>query len=98
MSGRKRNFKLVPEDLRKWSGQSLRALGWESKVEAQQQQRTRALDTAKVVDQNTLRDGARKNSATNLANADLSPGKEFKDFLRQLAYFEKADAKARPGR
>ena len=97
MSGRKRNFKLVPEDLRKWSGQSLRALGWESKVEAQQQQRTRALDTAKVVDQNTLRDGARKNSATNLANADLSPGKEFKDFLRQLAYFEKADAKARPG-
>jgi len=97
MSGRQRIFREVPPVLRKWSADSLRALGWESKVDAQIQQRAKALDNAKVVDQNTLRDDNRKNSAANLARADLSPGKEFKEFQRQLAYFEKASAEARPG-
>jgi hypothetical protein len=86
-----------PVDLRQWATASLRALGWKSKVEAQKEQRTRALDTAKTVDQNTLRDDKRPNSSTNLTRAKLDPGKEFKDFLRQLAYFEKASPEARPG-
>lgn len=87
---------LTPEQLA-WNARLFQQLGWQSKRAQQQQLRNDIHAKTREVEQTVLRAGQGTNCFTAIDQEDLDPGKEFREFKRQLSYFERATQEARPG-